>query len=233
MVAVKLMKACYELYHQTPTGVAWDSVYLQPHNDPPPPPPASSPPPRDEQQRSEQQQAGSGSGSAGDGASGASSRHLLGEEGKQKYIFRPRSVENFLRPEVAESLFYLWRATGEHLVPAISTEQRSLFRWWLYRAGAPAGVCHQCCACIVLVPVHVCVPPALCLCRHRPTPCLPVSLQQVTPSTASGAGTCSVRTSGGAASSRAGTRCSTMWSRCVWRGDPCNYAGFTCTTSAG
>lgn len=136
MVAVKLMKACYELYHQTPTGVAWDSVYLQPHNDPPPPPPASSPPPRDEQQRSEQQQAGSGSGSAGDGASGASSRHLLGEEGKQKYIFRPRSVENFLRPEVAESLFYLWRATGDPIYREWGWNMfRAYERWCRVKSG--------------------------------------------------------------------------------------------------
>ncbi|KXZ54812.1 hypothetical protein GPECTOR_4g883 [Gonium pectorale] len=170
MVAVKLMKACYELYHQSPSGVAFDSVSLVPHFSPPPPPPPSpppSPPPAQANGTGGSSFAGqgsNGSGSAGSagvnsaggngGAAGqgqaaqgqggggaGSSRRLLQHEARAKaedllrasqggqsrrqqeqstepprrvtYRMTPRSRESFLRPEVTESLFYLWRATGD------------------------------------------------------------------------------------------------------------------------
>ncbi|KAG2490849.1 hypothetical protein HYH03_010767 [Edaphochlamys debaryana] len=176
MVAVKLMRACYELYHHTASGVAWDSIYY-----------VQSPEPQPVSQQQQQQQAGQVS-SAG---SQASARQLAfqanaleslsnrranagsndinfgghsGADGQQhkssgaqvtaggllkrqdiegntfgghgrrllqagtskdgwarggraagltRYAMQPRSNENFLRPEVAEALFYLWRATGD------------------------------------------------------------------------------------------------------------------------
>ncbi|KAG2434808.1 hypothetical protein HXX76_007693 [Chlamydomonas incerta] len=200
-VAVKLMKGCYELYHQTASGVAWDSVHFVPRYSPPPspnppppqppsPPPAASPPPppprpstidaagagysaggvartqrrlleqegqgrqgaaQDDEDDGEDEpvevssarEAGFIDGDGDDGADGLGyvirnteaqqhqqhaeeRRHLMGEAtsggataapppgwGKVKYEIVPRSRENFLRPEVAESLFYLWRATGD------------------------------------------------------------------------------------------------------------------------
>eukprot|EP00198_Chlamydomonas_reinhardtii_P010757 XP_001700094.1 alpha-1,2-mannosidase [Chlamydomonas reinhardtii] len=121
MVAIKLMKACYELYHQTPSGVAWDSVHLD-----------------EPVEVTSTREAGViDSDDGDDGADGVDGlgyvvldaeerRHLMAEAsggagdgakppgwGKVKYEFAPRSRENFLRPEVAESLFYLWRATGD------------------------------------------------------------------------------------------------------------------------
>ncbi|EFJ41245.1 alpha-1,2-mannosidase [Volvox carteri f. nagariensis] len=112
-VAVKLMKACYELYHQTATGVAFDSVLLVPRYSPEPV----------VDKGIGQFQTGTtftaGSTATGNGNQQESSgkgRILLqdgGSAGKTKYAFAPRSRENFLRPEVAESLFYLWRATGD------------------------------------------------------------------------------------------------------------------------
>ncbi|GIL55013.1 hypothetical protein Vafri_10677 [Volvox africanus] len=126
-VAIKLMKACYELYHQTASGVAFDSVNLVPHYSSPPPPENPPLPPPATVQRADPSQGGtamsSGSltGTTAAGGSGqqvvsSTRRRLLKDgqsTGKTMYRFEPRSLENFLRPEVAESLFYLWRATGD------------------------------------------------------------------------------------------------------------------------
>lgn len=116
MIAVKLMKACYELYHQTATGVAFDSVNLVPQYDPPPPPPTSPPPQQPQKSESMSNVAASSLGVSGQQVnSNVAGRRLLQSEAKIRHAFVPRSRENFLRPEVAESLFYLWRATGASL----------------------------------------------------------------------------------------------------------------------
>jgi hypothetical protein len=120
----------------------------------------------------------------------------------QEFFFQPRSRENFLRPEVAEALFYLWRATGAEVPGAsagsgcgigglglgcgsfdVMPQDRIGWRFSLLRAALTTAHCSQ-----VRISTRAPVVP------------------QVTGSTASGAGTCSARTSAGAACPRAATR---------------------------
>lgn len=125
MVAVKLMKGCYELYHQTASGVAWDSVWF--HEAPAGGRRLMS---FEDGELGGSSSNGSGGSSAGGGAgwgdalkgssaaegdtgSASSARRRLLRSDKRRYQFQPRSMENFLRPEVAEALFYLHRATGD------------------------------------------------------------------------------------------------------------------------
>ena len=135
MVAIKLMKGCYELYHQTASGVAWDSVWFNEatggrrrlmsfeggdgdgSGDSSSAGGSGSSAGEDQDEDQDDDaglgEAHGGSAAAGDGGGSTSTaRRRLQQSGKKRYQFRPRSTENFLRPEVAEALFYLHRATG-------------------------------------------------------------------------------------------------------------------------
>jgi hypothetical protein len=71
-------------------------------------------------------------GGSGQQGAAANKRRLLAATepvNRIKYEMRPRSRENFLRPEVTESLFYLWRATGTVCAMAVPC---GCCRWRLF-----------------------------------------------------------------------------------------------------
>jgi len=76
-IGEELTKACYEMYHQTETGLAPEIVYWV-HN---------------ELQLSGRQEP----------------EHFEGSD----FIINNRDGHNWLRPETVESLFYMWRFTGD------------------------------------------------------------------------------------------------------------------------
>lgn len=97
-LARELMKTCMGMYRATPTGLAAEITYFNIHD-----PPLTM---------SDGELV-----SKADFSTPRSPMHILegGESWKEDFVIKPADTHNLQRPETVESLFYMWRITGDEM----------------------------------------------------------------------------------------------------------------------
>ncbi|KAI8462830.1 MAG: glycoside hydrolase [Monoraphidium minutum] len=155
MLASRIGRACYELYHQAPSGLAPDSVRYHLANGANLPPNGRAAAASGRAGRGARGREGARRGAAAAGrrgraeaaaalAAGAAAgpcsagaaRGGAGAGAAARRRFTPLSRQDFLRPEAAETLFYLWRATGDEVYREWGW---NMFRAWERWCKCPTG----------------------------------------------------------------------------------------------
>jgi hypothetical protein len=103
-VAIKLMRGCYEMYRMSPSGISADEAIFT-YKYIAEPKPASH----------KQDNAGSGAASAKQGGISGDSVRVAHKVVTLPNDYSPRDMRAWLRPEVIESLYYLYHATHDQV----------------------------------------------------------------------------------------------------------------------